>query len=101
MSKVLIFFTLALFMATLAFECNAALFFYHANPQVSPKPISVSFRSCFTFNVNDFFLTQEENNLQDEMMKNENDMSRHKCRRNYLPNNLWKNLCFPSIWFGY
>ena len=47
MSKVLIFFTLALFMATLAFECNAALFFYHANPQVSLKPISVSFLIFF------------------------------------------------------
>ena len=42
MCKVLIFLTLAFFMTTWTHECNAALFFYHSNPQVFLKPILVS-----------------------------------------------------------
>ena len=46
MSKVLIFLTLALFIATLASESDAALFFYRAKPQESLKPPFVSFLIC-------------------------------------------------------
>ena len=88
MSKVLIFITLAIFMATLAYESDAALFFYNVKPHASLKPSYVSFLICYVgINVNDEFLTlgREGSSRWDYKERTKSVLPLHLPKKNYLP----------------